>query len=147
MSAGVSLIDNLITCVYRAISSFSCSVEPRSPGHRWDPHMRAASIKLVQAGQAPVRSAAVKRLWRTDTHLNGTSSVTSCSLMMQREKGTHTNAGMERSGNRGVGCLRLLSAKLTESLYFFSVRLWMSFRESVWRKISIIHATLCPLCL
>ena len=30
------------------------SVAPGSLGHRWDSHMRAASIKLVQAGQASV---------------------------------------------------------------------------------------------
>lgn len=122
MRASLPLIDNLITYVYPAINSIPCSAAPRSQGHHRDSRMRAASIELVPAGQASVCYTTVKRLSRTDTDLNGTPCVTSCSLMMQRQEGTHRKCWAEGSGNGGVRCLRSLSPKLTEFLYFHPVR-------------------------
>lgn len=133
MRESLPLIDNLITYVYQAINSLPSSVAPRSLGHHWDSHMRAASIKLVQAGQTSVCYAAVKWLSRVDTYLNGTPSATSCSLMMQRQEGTHTNVGQKDLAMEVSGVWDCYHQSW-QSLCTFTVRFWMSFRKSVWRK-------------
>lgn len=122
-----------------------CSAVPRSLGHHWDLHTGAASIKLVQAGQASMcyTSCLLSNGLRwTDTHLDGAPPATSCSLMIQTEKGTQ-ECWTERSGNGGVRCLRLLSYHQSwQCLSTFTLwDAWMCFRKS--EIDSIIHITLC----
>lgn len=84
------------------------SVAPGSLGHHWDSHMRAASIKLVQAGPASVcyTSCLLSNGSAGQTH---TQRGTACHQLLfddtNREKDTQ-GCWTEGSGNGGVRCLR-----------------------------------------
>lgn len=129
-----------------------CSVAPGSLGHHWDSHTGAASIKLVQAGQASVCYTGCllsNELHWTDTHLDGAPPATSCSLMIQTGKGTQRNVGrrdlaMEVSGV--WDCYHITKADNASVLSLCEMpgcTLGKVFQE----KDSIIHTTLCPMCV
>lgn len=113
------------------------SVAPGSLGHRWDSHMRAASIKLVQAGQASVcctTLSAVKWLRWTDTQATGQRLPPAALWWYKQRKG---HAGMLDGGIWRRRCqvseIVITKADNTSVLPLCEI-VWMRFRRSVWRK-------------
>lgn len=122
------------------------SVVPGSLGHHWDSRMRAASIKLVQAGQASV-------------------CYTSCLLSNDSAGWTHTQRGAachrlhfddtnrkrdkqewwtEGAGDGGVREIVITKADNVSVLPLCTVSAYTS-GEVFEEKDSINHATLCPI--
>lgn len=137
MRASLALIDNLITSLYRAILQRPALWRP---GH-WltagTRIMRLVGVKSYDLFGPPCAPPTAFCCQTANTHLNGAPRATSCTLMIQAERGAHRKVGRRDLALGGVSAvwdcyhqsgLRLCSPSLRD--------VWVRFKRSTWKKKS-----------